>query len=278
MTTKPSSLQKTFKVMITAAVLSCGVATTVAHADLYISPALRGTVTLDKPEEAAKPEDAKKGTDAVSGQHKGKVVSGKSERHGNFMMRETNTEQEEKPFAYGTNVPLFVAVESNVPNKDKWIFHIDESIQNRVVNWATSTTGWQAVLKEIAEQNNFHVHINHEESAIGVASTEKLAFHFGHAIPQVWVMEAGRSLKENLRNWAERAGWRLMWSNNLEIDYITEQSAIFTGEFLTEDSKGVIYEVTQATLTTDEPLKPTFYTRNKVLLIESSGYSQEVEF
>ncbi len=236
----------------------------IASADLYISPVLRDSIVVDS--------NLNK---QLSNKKDGSVVVGESSSHGRFIMQE-KSESSKKPFANGSNVPLFYAIEANIPENEGWIVHIEDNIKNKPVSWEDESGSWEGTLKTIGKQNNFHIVINPVEKSIGISSDEKIAFHMAKRIPQVWNLEEGKSLKENLGAWADKSGWNLQWHEDLTVDYKISHNAIFTGSFIGEG--GVVSQVLTAMKDANVPLKAEFYTKNNVLLIKESGFDQEVKY
>lgn len=238
-----------------------------ALAELYVSPVVRESVTFDEKSSVEKNSD--------SGAFKtGSQVSGESNIHGGFVMRE-NTDRLSTVMAYGQNVPLFIAVERVVPNSADWKINVDSGLENSVVNWEGGET-WEGVLENIAKQNGLYLTINSEEKAIGITKVEGLSQHLAMKSPQVWRLESGKSLRQNLSAWATRAGWKLEWDQKLDFDYPITHSAVLTGKFVGEG--GVVQQVLDSIKDRDKPLRPIFYTQNSVLLITEAGYQQEVAF
>ncbi len=77
-----------------------------------------------------------------------------------------------------------------------------------------------------------------------------------------WLAEEGQSLKALLTEWADRAGWRLVWKTNR--NYTLTAGAMFRGRFA---------DVTSALIRAFARAKPapiaTFYKGNRVLVIET---------
>ncbi|MCP1674269.1 hypothetical protein J2T57_001371 [Natronocella acetinitrilica] len=224
-----------------------------ATASLYISPAVRGTVTYH-------PADADRaGSDERS-------VRGESSVHGEFVM---GAQPREDVKRFGRNVPLFVAIESLVPMADGWKANIDEGLENRSVSW-DGGDDWQSVLAVIARQNSLAIVVNEDARAVGVSSSASLAPHLAKPTPQVWRMRPGKSLIENLADWASDAGWYLD-SSAIDYDYAIPQGATFTGPFLQ-----VIGEALDAFERAERPIRAQAHTGNRVIQLLSGGYKQEV--
>lgn len=223
-----------------------------AHADLYISPVVKDTVEY-LPQQIGDP-----------------AVSGSSTIHGSFHMGQHN-QSDTNLLRYGTNVPLFVALEHIVPESEAWTVHLDQGMENQVVNWEGGTT-WQGVLTAIADQNHLSLVMNHKDRVVGVARSEDLAIHLAKTIPEVWRLTPGKTLKENLEVWAEQANWSLSWSDELTIDYPITQSATLTGSFT--GTGGVVDRLISAFKNEPIPLTAVFYTQNNVVRVREAGFAQ----
>jgi hypothetical protein len=121
-----------------------------------------------------------------------------------------------------------------------------------------------------------HIVINTEEKAIGVSSNGKLATSLAKQIPQVWKLEPGKSLRENLIVWSGRAGWSLQWDPSLNFDYPVDHGAVLTGQFTGEG--GVVDQVLYSFRNAPKPLTAVFYEANNVVLITNAGFKQEVAY
>ncbi len=219
-----------------------------AFADLYVSPVLRDTVRLDT---------------AAGGQ-----VRGSSTVHGDFVMQAPS----QAAMRYGKNVPLFVALEHVIPDSASWKVNIDRGLENRVVSWDGGDT-YEEVLAAIGDQNGLSIVMNSVEKTIGVSEEEKLSLHLAKKEQEVWHLEAGKTLKDNLEQWAQDAGWQLSWDERLRIDYPILHSAVLTGPFAGES--GVVDRLLAAFKDQPRPLTATFHTGNRVLRITEAGYRQE---
>lgn len=263
--------------MVSAIILGLAgvVVAPMASAELYVSPVLRNTVTIDAQAATPKVESAGQAQELAAGSLAAtQQLSGESSVHGRFVMKE-KSESKVNPFAYGKNVPLFVAFDKIVPEDERWFVHIDDGLENSVVNWEGGDS-WESVLKTIGEQNGLHVIVNTEEQAIGVSKSEKIAFNLAKEIPQVWRLEKGLSLRKNIDKWAQKAGWSLEWDKELNVDYVIEHGAVLTGQFV--GSNGVVAKILASMEDREVPLKATFFKNNNVLLIKQAGFEQQVRY
>lgn len=234
-----------------------------ANAELYISPVVKKSVQIEH-------QDPSKN----GGSRSVKSVQGKSDVHGQFLIKE-RSESDMAVMRFGSNVPLFVAMEKVVPDIKDWAIHFDDGLENTVVNWEGGDT-WEGVLKAISSQNNLAININYEEMAIGISKDPKLAIYLAKHVPEVWKVVRGDSYEDNLKTWAKKAGWSIAWDEKLRVDYIAEFPDVFTGKF--EGKQGAVDQLMLSTIDKDVPLTARFFEGNKVVLIKEATYSQEVSF
>lgn len=239
-------------------------------AELYVSPVVRKTVKFDQHQV----NKNKPGLQMQSAKGKSLSFTGQSSVHGEFIMKE-QPEVLSTVMRFGQNVPLFVAIERVVPESSDWYIHLDEGLDNSIVNWEGGNS-WESVLNTIGEQNNLVISVNHEERAIGVSKDAKLSQHLAMRIPQIWRLKTSLSLRENLEEWSQRAGWQLEWDDKLNIDYPINHGAVLTGRFVGED--GVVDQILYSLRDLEKPLRAKFHKMNNVLLITEAGYQQEVMY
>lgn len=98
---------------------------------------------------------------------------------------------------------------------------------------------------------------------IAVATADEAAA----AAPR-WMLAVNTNLSDNLKAWAEAAGWHLVWSayvGNRKIDYPIDEEVVFVGPFNGVD--GVVGRVVSTLngLNPTYPLEVEFYAGNKVV-------------
>jgi hypothetical protein len=91
------------------------------------------------------------------------------------------------------------------------------------------------------------------------------------AIQQTWVLVKGKTLRDNVQDWANKAGWHLAW---LGSDYPVDVPATFTGAF--DDENGPIAALSNAYSQADQPLIFDFKAANRTLVVKN--YSLEQRF
>lgn len=185
----------------------------------------------------------------------------------------TTTPASVAPMGFGKNIPLFVAVDKVVPNSKSWVVNYDKGLETKVVSW-NGGDKWENVLKAISEQNNISIQVNHNEKAIGISKDEKLSTYMANRVPQIWELEVGKGLQENITAWANKAGWKVAWDEKLRIDYPVSFYAVFTGKF--EGKDGAVEQLMLSIADKDKPLAAEFYEGNKVVVIKEAAFSQEV--
>ncbi|MEZ8292758.1 TcpQ domain-containing protein [Vibrio splendidus] len=272
---------------------------------LYVSPILRDSVHISEPQEFTA-SDAKNHNNAhlnklvtnqsgstsatnVSNGNKGQMagvseaskepslrsISGTSDIHGDFVMSSA-PKVEETPFAYGENVPLFIALKNIVPQIDSWFVNIDDGLKNQPLNWKGAGSNWEEVLATIGKQNKLFITINGPDRSIGISKNAKISKYMAFPVPKVWKADAGDTIRKTVIKWAKKSGYTVQWDNQLDTDYVIGHSAIFTGDFV--DKKGVVYDLLLTTKNEKVSLQSKLYTGNSVVHVFAAGYDQEVRF
>lgn len=77
-----------------------------------------------------------------------------------------------------------------------------------------------------------------------------------------WLIQDGITLQQLLKDWCDRAGWRLVWKS--ERDYIIEAGAMLRGRFI-DVSSAVVRNMARAK---PAPIA-TFFKGNRVLIVET---------
>ncbi|MBD8615351.1 MULTISPECIES: TcpQ domain-containing protein [Pseudomonas] len=258
--------------LLTAALISATCANA-AYAELYISPVVRDSVTYQQPaapvapaavlKAAPAPVQAPVPVPASNGQ-----VVGSSTVHGAFEMKD---EKKAGVMSFGKNVPLFAAMENLVPQSKTWAIVFEPGTENTPVSWRDAAD-WRAALTQISQNNRLVIAINDGAKRISVSRTAELAKKLAQPGTQVWSLQAGKSMRENLDAWAKKAGWQVDWSKT-EANYPVDHSANLVGYFAGKG--GVVDKLMSATQGRDVPLTAKFYRGNNVVVISEAGYSPE---
>ena len=254
-----------------AAILMSGAISQTALAGLYVSPGMRDAVVFDK---ASVTQTKINKAGKSSAAKPGKQLSGKYGKKGNFLLAEkpikalkgskSKPAEKVKPaYRFGSNVPLFVAVEHIVPN-DQYQVNIDDLISDRSISWEGGNT-WKGVMKSIAEQNKLAITVNEREKVIGISTQTDISEALAQSERQVWRVLEGRTLKENLDVWAKQSGWNLYW--DVEVDYSIPHSAVLFGDI--KSSLDVLLTSFSDKLV---PLSAELHKGNKVIQIDEGGY------
>lgn len=244
----------------------------VALAELYISPALRSTVSYDAKENPApvatpaKPAETLviKASELASQGEKAGVITGKSTVHGDFEINKSGS-------LFGKNVPLFVALENLLPPGSSHQVVLQPGIENMPVSW-NGATDYRHAFKQIEANHKLSIVINDEHRRIGVARSAQLAEQISNRGQDVWVLQDNSSLRTNLEAWAKKANWRLDWGST-QIDYPVDHGATLIGKF--DGAGGVVDRVLSSTRGRETPLTAVFYKGNNVVLVTEAGYKPE---
>ncbi|MBD8089222.1 toxin co-regulated pilus biosynthesis Q family protein [Pseudomonas fluorescens] len=258
--------------LLTAALISATCANA-AYAELYISPVVRDSVTYQQPAAPVAPAAVLKAAPApvqapvLVPASNGQVV-GSSTVHGAFEMKD---EKKAGVMSFGKNVPLFAAMENLVPQSKTWAIVFEPGTENTPVSWRDAAD-WRAALTQISQNNRLVIAINDGAKRISVSRTAELAKKLAQPGTQVWSLQAGKSMRENLDAWAKKAGWQVDWSKT-EANYPVDHSANLVGYFAGKG--GVVDKLMSATQGRDVPLTAKFYRGNNVVVISEAGYSPE---
>lgn len=264
--------------LLTAALIGAACSSAV-HAELYISPVVRDSVTYQKPADVPAPapsfSDLTKAPAPynpapavpVPAPATQKVV-GTSTVHGKFEMESTKRTGE---MSFGKNVPLFAALENLVPNSKSWSIVFEPGTENTPVSWRDAAN-WHDAVDQISKNNRLVIAVNDQDKRIAVSRTADMAQKLAQPGSQVWTLKAGKSLRQNLNDWAEKAKWQIDWSKT-EINYPIDHTATLVGPFVGKG--GVLDRVLNATADRQTPLTGRFFHGNSVVVITEAGYSPE---
>lgn len=81
--------------------------------------------------------------------------------------------------------------------------------------------------------------------------------------PEPFIAQSGRTLRDTLRQWAERSQWSVIW--NTDRDYIIKAGATFNGDFVHAAS-----ELLRALAKARPSVKGIFYSGNRVLTVTTT--------
>ena len=101
-----------------------------------------------------------------------------------------------------------------------------------------------------------------EEIRMAEGTSEDGETHDAEDPVEDWLAEEGRTLKDILTEWSDRAGWRLVWKTNR--NYTLSAGAMFRGRFA-DVSSALIRAFGRAT---PAPVA-TFYKGNRVLVVQT---------
>lgn len=103
-------------------------------------------------------------------------------------------------------------------------------------------------------------------SLSSVISTQPIASSY----KETWVLSKNKTLKENLEDWATKAGWTLSWD---APDYRIPADVTLSGSLA--DADGPIAQIVKAYEDAQQPLTAKLSKGNRVIRIESRNYHQE---
>lgn len=86
-----------------------------------------------------------------------------------------------------------------------------------------------------------------------------------------WNMDKAKTLKENVTDWATKAGFKVVWNGD---DYPVE-TRVMSGEF--DDDNGPIYQISQDYGVSSSVLQPLsfIFFKNKTLVVNNVGFEQK---
>ena len=174
------------------------------------------------------------------------------------------SDADSKALGFGKDIPLSMAVKQIIPPEYK--VHIDYGLGDKLVSWSGGEE-WQKVLADALDDHSLAYHVNENDLIVGISYDAELARYMALPVPQVWHLKDVQSLRENLAEWSERAGWKLVWE--LDVDYPIEHQATFTGEFFK-----VFQVVIDRYKDFEVPLHAEFHTQNRVIEVTEAGYEQ----
>lgn len=172
-------------------------------------------------------------------------------------------------YSYGKDVPLPDALKQIAPKG--WSVTVPPEAANSKVTWNSGLgRPWVPVAQAVAHEAGFYLGVNPGMRSISVAESQDGANKLCSG-EQDWQMVAGKSLRENLRDWATQAGlgpndfdWQATREDGTDVDYPITHSASFIGTFNGPDS--VVKQVLDLYAHAQYPLTSTL-TSNHVLLI-----------
>lgn len=200
---------------------------------------------------------------------------------------------------WANDIELMTALKQVVPNgwKAKKVGNVDMS---QKVSWQGGKP-WVDILGNIATTSGFSAKVdwtNKEVTVIGstaaITSTSgKNPFSTNNtntttkigssslnsaisttpvvsSYSQTWLLSKNKTLKENIQDWATKAGWTVSWD---APDYRIVADVTLTGSL--DDKNGPIARIIAAYQTAEQPLIARLSEGNKVIRIESRNYRQE---
>lgn len=251
------------KVSILAATLAALVCAQYAAAELYISPVLRAAVQPATPAPTPRPYVAPLAVKPLS--------TPVSTPAAPVTPLATPVASVVDNALYGKSVPLKVALENLVPDRNSWSVVYEPGTEDRKVSWRDARD-WRDAIAQISRNHGLTIGINEQAKRIAVTYSPGMNAKLVQPGTNVWQLKAGISLRENLIAWGKQAGWQVDWSRTV-VDYPIDHPATLVGQFSGKD--GVVDRLLSATQNRESPLIGRFYTGNKVVVIEESGYKAQ---
>ncbi len=241
-----------------------------ASAELYISPVVRNPV-VEAPRVIKSPELEMKKTYS-------KPESAQPTPYRRVVKKEVAPKilpaapETPKPSGlFGRDVPLSAALEMLLPAPKSWEVVFEPELENQKVSWK-DVTSWKDAVSQISRNHGIVVGLNENSKRIAVARTAELAQTLARPGNDIWTLKAGLSLRENLTEWGNKAGWKIDWSGS-QVDYPIDHNANLVGPFA--GAGGVVDSALKATTVRETPLIGTFWHGNKVVVITESGYKPQ---
>lgn len=238
-----------------------------ASAELYISPVLRDTVQAQPTGPAYAPQAQP--TQRVVRPWVNPNTTPAPLSTGSIPMAAPTSKSLNTLF--GRDVPLKAALEILVPNSRTWSIVYEPGVENKKVSWS-DVPDWKEALGKISRENGIIIGLNESAKRIAVTYSADMAQRLAQPGNNVWVLQQGLSLRENLIVWGKIAGWDVDWSDTL-VDYPIDHSATLVGQFAGKG--GVVDRVLAATAYRETPLVGNFYKGNHVVVITNAGYNPE---
>lgn len=247
-----------------------------ASAELYISPVLRDSVEVQPSAPAPSPtyRPAAQPLQAQPGQRVVRPwVNPNTQAAPSAVGSIPSAAPASKPIntLFGRDVPLKAALEILVPNSRSWSIVYEPGVESKKVSWR-DVANWKDALGQISRENGIIIGLNEKAKRIAVTYSAEMAQKLAQPGNNVWVLQEGLSLRENLIAWGKIAGWDVDWSDTL-VDYPIDHSATLVGQF--SGKGGVVDRVLAATAYRETPLIGNFYKGNHVVVITNAGYNPE---
>lgn len=262
------------KISMLAGALAAALVAQSVSAELYISPVLRHNVApapVAAPVPVAAPAPANVAPVAAQPSPSAveaakRVAQAKAEA---VPVKPAEKIEKKAPDLFGKDVPVKAAMAQLVPRD--WTVTYEPGVENIKVSWRDAD-GWRAAVDQIGGNSSLNIHKNDAVKHIGVARSLSMASDLAKPGYLVWDLKKGVSLRSNLDQWAQRAGWKVDWSQT-DADYPNEHGAQLVGPFT--GAGGVVDRLLSATSHRDVPLIAKFYTQNRVVVILEDGYQPE---
>lgn len=258
-----------------------------ASAELYISPVVRNAVQSTAPAQAPTPKavyQAQPTQQAQQAQRVQRVQRAQPVQPRALTVSPTRNVEPvreatqilapaaPKPSGlFGRDIPLNAALGMLLPNANSWEIVFEPGLETKKVSWR-DVTNWKDAISQISRDYGVIVGLNEKANRISIAKSAEMAQTLARPGHDIWHLQAGKSLRENLVAWGKLSGWNVDWAET-KVDYPIDHTAILVGPFA--GPGGVVDSALRATSVRDTPLIGTFYGGNKVVVISEAGYKPE---
>jgi hypothetical protein len=178
--------------------------------------------------------------------------------------------QKKAPGLYGKAVPLKIAANNLVPNRN-WVVNIEAGQEMKKVSWSDAAN-YEEAFNQIERSSGLHITVNKNESAVGIAISEQMANNLAKRSPNIYTIKTNLSLRKNLEAWAAKANWNIVYQDGLTADYDGLNPTTLTVPF--EGAGGAADVLLQSTWNKKVALMGRFKSGNRTLYIEERGFDR----
>ena len=164
---------------------------------------------------------------------------------------------------FAKEVPLLTALKQIVPAG----WHAKKNGELDVyalVSWRGDGSDWVRLLDKLARENNFSVVLDWRKRELTVgpggwtavpapemikATAAPAKKAEAKAVPVAYILVPGKTLRENVEEWAQASGYKVIWS---AADYPVTRQIEFKGDLVGEG--GPLYQLVEAFRTAEEPI------------------------
>ena len=174
-------------------------------------------------------------------------------------------QKQPKPSGFGKDVQLLTALKQIVPLG--WHAKLTGDASKidiyMTVSWRGTGETWIQLLEKMTQAYKFSILIDWDKKELSVAPAgwmavpapeviqgkEKVVEEKKRALPQGFTLQPGKTLKENITEWAEAGGYFVKWD---AVDYPVTRPMTFNGSLLSEG--GPLYQIIEAFRDSEQPI------------------------